>query len=621
VAAAMAQAMHAGEPDGVGIWCDASVGVALAQRQLSVRERFAPVKQPAVSSCGRYVLACEGEVYNVDELIVALRAAGRTPADACDAHVIVEAVAAWGLESALGRLNAVFVGALWDRESRALHLFRDRFGMHPLYWSETGGLFLFASALKALRACADFSPALDRDSLAAFLRRRGMPGPHTIYRGVRMLEPGSILSIEAKGTATIRSYWVLEEIVRAGQAERFAGSPAEAMDRFDGLLRDAVARRAGNASVGVFLSGGIDSAALLAVLQAVAPDRALSFSAGFHEPGYDETEHARAVARHLGVRHEAFYVSASHAGELIPRLPDIYDEPMADISQIPTYFLAKLARQEVSFAITGDGAESFDVSNQYLSVDALLRHLRRLPRPACQAATMLVRHMPAAFLSRIPASLPTALQPLRIADKLRLLARMVAGDAEDRHRLTASYWQDPDELVIDGREPPGLTGNPRLAADIPNAAERMQYIGMMTILSDCLLTKVERAASAVDLRIRMPFLDHRLVEFGWSLPAHMKQQGGTNKWLLLQILHRYVPPAIVDRPKMGFDVPMGNWLRGPLRDWAEGLLAERRLTAEGIFNPRPIRQRWREHLEGRRNWQGSLWVILMFQAWKERWLP
>jgi asparagine synthase (glutamine-hydrolysing) len=622
MAGAMAAAMHLRGPEGGESWCDGAMGVALTHRGRSAADGRVPARQPLASSCGRYVVACEGEVYDAGEVISDLRAAGRSLAAPCDAGLILEAISVWGPEAGLRRLNGKFAGALWDLERRVLRLFRDRHGMCPLYWTETGGLFLFASELKGMRAIADFRPALDRDVVAAYLRRRCVPGPYTIYHGVSMLAPGSILTVDAHAQVTTQRYWSLEDAVQAGQSSRFAGSEAEASEQLDQLLRDAVARRSGTGSVGVFHSGGIDSAMLLAMQHVVAPGRALSFAVGFKERGFDEASHAGAVARHIGVKHEAIYLSPDHARELIPRLPDIYDEPMADVSQIPTYFLARLARESVSAAFTGDGGdEFFGGYEQYLRPSDLLAYVRRLPPAIQPLARRLIPQLTSLFGSRLSKALPTAIQPPRYRDKLILLMRLLTGDTDDAFRMMGSYWHDPDGMVIGGREPANLAKDPRIKSLISDPVERMKFHFGTAILSNSTLTKVDRATSAAGLEFRLPLLDNRLVDFGWALPAHMKLRGSTDKWLLRQVLYRYVPPALVDRPKMGFDVPMGLWLRGPLRDWAETLLAENRLQAEGIFHPRLIRERWREHLAGRRNWQGPLWVILMFQAWKARWLP
>jgi asparagine synthase (glutamine-hydrolysing) len=620
--AGMSDSMRMRGPDDSGAWHDPAAGVGLAHRLLSVADRIPPANQPLVSACGRYVLACEGEVYNADELTAELGTGRRALPGASDPSLILDSIAAWGLEATLKRLNAMFAGALWDREQHALHLFRDRLGLRPLYWTEAGGTFLFASAIRAFRTFPEFEPELDRDSVAAFLRRHAVPGPYTIYRGVRMLQPGSILSIDAASPPQVRRYWSLEDVVRAGRANRFAGTDAEAIDQADNLLRDAVQRRTGGKPVGVFLSGGIDSSMLLAQLQAVMPGQAHSFSIGFHEPGFDEAVPAKAVARHIGAIHDELYVTAAHARDLIPRLPEIFDEPMADIAQIPVFLASQLARRSVPVAFGGDGGdEFFGRYEQRLEQDDLLRHLHHLPPLARRPAAALIHAIPPAVWARFSKAVPTALRPPRLRDKLAMLARLFAGDAEDAYRMMGSYWHSPDAIVIGGREPASLRKDPRIRKLFPDDAELIKYLGTTTTMADSGVVKFERAASTVGLEMRTPLLDHRLADLTWAMPPSMKQRGGTDKWLLRQVLERYVPPALTHRPKMGLDVPIGLWLRGPLRDWAESLLGERRLLSEGIFRPGLIRACWRAHLAERRNWGGPLWNVLMFQAWKERWLP
>jgi asparagine synthase (glutamine-hydrolysing) len=618
----MAEALRSRGPDGSGLWHDPDAGIALAHRLLSVADRFPPIAQPLVSSCGRYVLVCDGEIYNAEEMIPEVIATGRALSNYSDAAVLLESMAAWGPEAALRRLNTMVAGTLWDSERRELYLFRDRFGIRPLYWTEADGLFLFASNVKAFRACADFVPGLDCDTLSAYLRRRCVPGPYSIYRNVRMLEPGSILSLGAGSEAEIRPYWRLEEAVRTGRTNRFAGSEADAADRLDQLLGDVVARRTGGGPVGVFLSGGVDSSILLAKLQSIMPGGAHSFSIGFHERSYDEARQAAAVARHMGATHDALYLSSSDARDLIPRLPEIYDEPMADVAQIPVFYAAKLASRSVHAVFSGDGGdEFFSAYEQYLDLADLLRHLHHLPPFTRRPVEALLRAMPAGLWACFPKALPTALQPQRLTDKIAMLARLFKADATGAYRMMGSYWQNPDSLVIGGRERPDLSMDSKVESFIPDAAERMKYLITLTTTTDGAMPKSDRAGSAAGLEIRMPLMDHRLADFSWTLPPSMKLRGQTNKWLLRQVLYRYVPPTLVDRPKSGLDVPIGQWLRGPLREWAETLLDEKRLTAEGVFRPGPIRIRWQEHLTGHRNWGGPLWIILMFQSWKERWLP
>ena len=595
-----------------GAWDDAAAGFAFACCG-------AQENQPIVSSCSRFVLACDGEMYNGGALARQLRDCGRQVTDCSTARVLVEAAAASGICTALQRLDGGVAGALWDKERRALYLFCDRFGRQPLYWHASAGTILFASELKALPAYPGFSAELDRDVVAAYLRYRYVPGPATVYRGAQRLEPGTVLAIEADGRQTLLRYYSLEEVVIAGQSNRFAGDADEATAELERLLGRAMSRRLASEPAGVFLSGGIDSSLLLALGQSIAPGSVRSFAAGFREAGYDEAVHASAVASHLSATHDSLYVSGNDIRDIVPTLAGVCDEPLADASLLPSCLLARLAGLSVKAAITGDGAESFGVYNRYLSLSALERYVDRLPAPARGALKALIGATPMLPWSRIPAELPIAAQPVNFAEKARLLARLLTSDAEGAYRMSVSYWHDPGAVVIGAREPAFPATN--LKDVISDNAERLEYLGMASIMPGCILPKIARTAAASGLAIRSPFLDEQLVAFGWSLPCAMKLKAGVNKWLLLRLLHRYVPAALVDRPKAGFDVPLGSWLRGPLRDWAEALLGEERLSAEGIFRPAPIRRLWRQHLEGRRNWQSPLWVILVFQAWKQRWLP
>lgn len=618
----MGEALAQRAPQEASHWTDTAAGVALIQRGGALADRYPPPTSLLQSSCRRFVLACEGEVYNASALAAELRQAGRVLAGQSDLEVIVEGTAAWGIEATARRLNGAFAAAIWDCQSRSLHLLRDRLGMRPLHWAATPAAFLFAAELKALRACRLFHAELDRDIVASFLRRRCMPGPHTIYRSARMLEPGAILSLAGEGEPVIHRYWSLAESAEAGQSNRFAGSKAEAASRLEKLLLDAVRSRQGSEPIGVFLSGGIDSSTMLAMLKAGQGPAPRSYSVGFYEETYNEADHAGAVARHLGIEHSALYVSPDHARDLIPRLPEIYDEPMADVSQIPTYFLSRLARRDVSVAVTGDGGdELFGGYERYLQATDFRRWTGWMPRALRATAESAIRILPADRWTQLASLLPRRVRPGHLGDRLHTAARLLALDDDGIYRLIVSYWRDPQVLVPGAREPPGLADDPAIRAFIPGFVERMQYFDSLTILPDGALTKVDRAASAAGLAIRMPFLDPALVDFSWTLPPAFKLRGRVNKWLLRQLLYRHVPPAILQRPKMGFDVPIGAWLRGSLRDWAEDLLDEQRLRREGVFDPAPIRAIWREHLAERRNRQGPIWVVLMFQAWKQRWLP
>jgi asparagine synthase (glutamine-hydrolysing) len=621
--ARMTETLHHRGPDDGGTWSDAAAGLALGFRRLSIIDLSPAGAQPMVSACGRFVIVYNGEIYNTDELRAELRPLGRAFRGHSDTEVILEGMAHWGVEATTRRLNGMFAIALWDRAERRLSLIRDRLGIKPLYWAEFGGQIMFGSELKALRCLDDWPVELDRDCLTAYLRRRYLPGPGTIYRGVNKLPPGSILSVSSKGEAGIELYWKLEDVALAGLAQRFSGDAAESVDQLDALLGDTVRRTmVSDVPLGVFLSGGIDSSTVAALMQAGSMKAIRSFSIGFGEKAYDEAQYAAAVARHLGTDHTELYVSPQDALDLIPHLPEMCDEPLANVAAIPMHLLSRLTRRHVTVALSGDGGdELFGGYGRYFQAADLWRRLQRFPPSLRRLAQAVIHALPAPAWTGLSQMLPARFRPPHLGDKLYMLDRVLTGKPGDVYRLITSYWQDPEALVPGGREASDLAGDTRIAALFPDFTERMQFIDTSTILRDSLLAKVDRAAMAVGLEVRLPLLDHRVVAFSWSLPPAMKIRGRTSKWALRQVLHRYVPRELVERPKMGFDVPIGAWLRGPLRDWAENLLDEKRLKAEGVLNPEPIRRYWQEHQAGRRDRGNALWIVLMFQAWKQRWMP
>jgi len=615
---AMADALLHRGPDAGDVWADAEAGIALGHRRLSIIDLSPAGAQPMVSSCGRFVVSYNGEVYNADLLKTELEAAGRKFRGHCDTEVMVEGFAVWGVEATIKRLIGMFALALWDRQERALYLVRDRLGIKPMYWIETDDQLLFGSELKALRAVKDWAPALDRDAVAAYLRFAYVPASRGIYQGVRQLAPGTILVARAGKPVEICEFWSLDDVARKGQADRFAGSEDEAVHILDALLGDAVKRRMiSDVPLGAFLSGGIDSSTVLALMQKSSNRPVRSFSIGFHEKGFDEAPHAARVAKHLGTDHTELYVAPGHALEVIPRLPEMYDEPFADASQIPTFLVSEMTRQHVTVALSGDGGdELFAGYTRYFRSEAVRRVLDAVPQGARGLAAAAVKSVAPSTWSALGSwAMP------QFGDRVHKLAGALAGTPADFYRLMVTHWDNPDAIVRRGFEPKGLLWDERLVERVPDPVERMQYLDTLTYLPDDILTKVDRASMAVSLEARVPLLDHRVVEFSWRLRPALKASGGIGKRILRRVLDRYVPKALIDRPKMGFGVPIDSWLRGPLKDWAENLLDERRLAAEDVFNPAPIRAKWREHLSGERNWQYPLWTVLMFQAWKERWLP
>jgi asparagine synthase (glutamine-hydrolysing) len=620
----MTQSLHHRGPDGGDVWSDGASQVALGHRRLSIIDLSSAGAQPMVSACGRFVISYNGEVYNADELRPELQAAGRQFRGHSDTEVIVEGVAVWGVEPTIRRLIGMFAMALWDRKEERLYLVRDRLGIKPVYWGDVEGRFFFGSELKALRAEPRWSPALDLGALAAYLRFGYVPAPLTVYRGINKLPPGTILTARKGHPPAITAYWSLDEIARQGQSARFSGSEDEAVDALDELLRDAVKRRmVADVPLGALLSGGIDSSAVVALMQAASNRRVRTFSIGFRESGYDEAPDAAAVAEHLGTEHTELYVSPRHALEVVPQLPAMYDEPFADSSQVPTYLVSKMTREHVTVALSGDGGdELFGGYTRYFRGPALWQAINATPRPLRALAACGIEALPPATWSTVGKLIPKGRRPAQFGDKMHKLARLLGGepDASPFYQQIVSQWIDPTILLPDAVEPPSLYQDPGVRTLIPDFVERMQYLDTRTYLPDDILTKVDRASMATALEVRVPLLDHRVVAFSWTLPPAMKVGSGIGKRLLRRVLYRYVPRALVERPKMGFAMPIQGWLRRELRDWAETLLDERRLAREGIFNPGPIRARWREHLDQTQNWDSQLWVVLMFQAWKERWL-
>jgi len=618
---AMTDSMPHRGPDSSGYWHDEAAGVALGHRRLSIVDLSAAGHQPMVSADGRWVLTYNGEIYNADELRPALEARGVRFRGHSDTEVLVEACALWGVEATLPRLIGMFAFALWDSRERCLYLVRDRLGIKPLYWGWFGNLLLFGSELKALRAHAGWTPEIDRDSVASFMRHNYVPGPWTIYRGISKLAPGGVVVFRPGLAPEVKAFWSLADVAADGLANRAAMSDGEATDALESLLSDAVRRRmVADVPLGAFLSGGIDSSTVAALMQANATRPVRTFSIGFHEQGYNEAQHAKEVAAHLGTDHTELYVDPAHARDVIPRLADMFDEPFADSSQIPTFLVSEMTRRHVTVALSGDGGdELFAGYNRYFQAMTLFPVLDRVPAPCRAAVSAIIRMLPPPAWTALFGLVPDRWRPPQPGDRMHKLAGILTQSLDDYYRYLVSHWQAPDQLVPGAAEHRGLLWDRSVVDSVKDPIERMQYLDTLTYLPDDILTKVDRASMAVSLEARVPLIDHRVVAFAWSLPLSQKVRDGKGKWLLRQVLARHVPSKLIDRPKMGFGVPIDGWLRGPLRDWAENLLGERRLAAEGFFNPAMVREKWTQHLSGRVNHQYLLWDVLMFQAWKERW--
>lgn len=624
----MANAITYRGPDDYGFWSNPECGVGLAHRRLSIVDLSPAGHQPMVSASARYVIVFNGEIYNHMDLRRDVEGQGHAPVwrGHSDTETLLAAFDAWGVEETLKRCIGMFAIALWDRERHVLTLARDRIGEKPLYYGWLGqgesAVFLFGSELKSLRAHPSFRAPINRNALALYLRHNYIPAPHSIYEGVHKLPPGCMLSVSLdRREPQIQSYWSALQVVHdGGESRRQHRSPQEAVDELEVLLKSAVAKQmVADVPLGAFLSGGIDSSAIVALMQAQSSRPVKTFTIGFHEAGYNEAEHAKAVAKHLGTDHTELYVTPQEAMAVIPRLPAIYDEPFADSSQIPTFLVSNLARQHVTVSLSGDaGDELFSGYTRYTVATNVWRKLSRIPVPLRKVAAGSITALSPETWSTLAGWLPSPRFKQRFGDKLHKGAGVLGSTSIDGlyHGLV-SHWHDPAQLVVGGHEPPTLLTAGRPELDGLEAVERMMALDLLTYLPDDILTKVDRAAMAVSLESRVPMLDHRVVEFAWRLPQSLKQRDGVGKWVLRQVLYRHVPQALIDRPKMGFGVPIDTWLRGPLRDWAEALLDESRLRREGYFRPEQIRQKWLEHLDGSRNWAYHLWDVLMFQSWQE----
>lgn len=637
----MAKTLRHRGPDDVGVWVDESKGVALGHTRLSVIDLTSEGHQPMVSPSGRYVITYNGEVYNFKELRCELESKDYVFRGSSDTEVILACFEEWGVELAIEKFNGMFVFALWDRSDLKLHLVRDRLGIKPLYFGWIDNSFFFSSELKVLQRYPDFRPEINRDSLALYLRYNYVPAPHSIYKKIFKLLPGCILTIPRSGLSYDANfspfpkkdvdiigpkyYWSHEEKIEIAHDNPFTGSEAEAVEYLDHLLQDSVRMRmVADVPLGAFLSGGIDSSTVVALMQKQSERQVKTFTIGFENDEYDEAKYASAIAEHLGTKHTDLYVTPHEAMEVIPALPQLYDEPFSDSSQIPTSLISHLARQHVTVSLSGDGGdELFGGYTRHFTCESIWRRIGwiapSLRRSFASTLTLISPAQWTRFFQKFGFLIPRKRRVSMPGDKIYKLARVLKQNSpEEIYTSLVSHWQEPASIVSGATEPDTIHTIYDHGSVFPDYSQRLMYLDTITYLPDDILVKVDRASMGVGLEARVPLLDHRIVEFAWRLPTSMKIRSGEGKWILRQVLDKYVPKELMERPKTGFSVPIDEWLRGPLRDWAEDLLDEKRLRDENLFTPKPIRKKWQEHLSGRGNWQYDLWDVLMFQSWNKQ---
>lgn len=640
----MIHSMRHRGPDSSGVWHDENAGIGLGHARLAIVDLSPGGAQPMRSPDGRYTICYNGEVYNFPAIRQELEDAGMAPQwnGASDTEVMLAAFQAWPFEEALERFIGMFAFALWDAHEQTLTLSRDRLGIKPMYFGFQQDTLLFGSELKPLREHPSWRGGLDFTALGAYFQRAYVPAPYSIYKDVFKLLPGAYVrfnreDLKARRIPVVKRYWRLEERALEGLAVPFEGSESEVADELERLLSDAVGlRMVADVPLGAFLSGGIDSSTVVALMQAQSSSPVRTFSIGSRSKDYDEAHEAVKVARHLGTQHTELYVEPEEAQKVIPQLPVMYDEPYADYSQIPTYLVSKLAREQVTVSLSGDGGdELFGGYNRYLQAPRLWRNMQRLPRPMRKSIALAMQHGGEAILGNAyllaEPLLPAKKRIPLFRDKLQKISNALpASTPTDIFYSLTSYWRSQEDILNDGPSPIPLLGTGAPASpfqvhpaqpDVPDTvapfASWMMGADQHTYLPDDILTKLDRASMAVSLEGRVPLLDHRVVEFAWRTPLEMKlgRAGGIGKRILRQVLYRHVPRELVDRPKQGFDVPLDKWLQGPLQDWGADLLSERRIREQGVLNPKTVTKAWKAHQSGKRNMIDQLWITLMFQAW------
>ena len=627
----MAGSLHHRGPDDQGEWSDDNLGLGLCHTRLSILDLSSAGHQPIISSSGRYIMVYNGEIYNHLSLRKELQK--RHPdhqwRGTSDTETLLACIELWGMKQALQKTRGMFAIALWDCQEKQLYLARDRYGEKPLYYGWQNDSFLFGSELKALKMHPNFKGEINRDALNLFIKYSYIQAPYSIYEGIYKLEPGTYLCLNVETykknkekNLNYEVYWSLKETSQNSLASSYSYDEKSAISQLDELLSNVIKEQMiSDVPLGSFLSGGIDSSTITAIMQAQSNRPVETFTIGFNEQGYDEAKCAKAISKHLGTRHEEFYVSPQEALDVIPLLPKLYDEPFADISQIPTFLLAKLTKQKVTVALSGDaGDEILGGYNRYVGVEKTWKLIKNLPSPLRKKIKKsffaLASKKSNNKLTEMLEFLPDRFQFSLASDKINKVMNSIdAKNKEDIFLRILKSVEETENLVLKGREPKIILNEKDTWPEFENFEHQMMYLDAITYLPNDILVKVDRAAMGVSLETRVPFLDPRVTEFAWGLPLNMKLRDSKGKWILHQLLSKYIPADLLDRPKMGFSVPIEDWLRGPLKNWAEDLLSEKRLNSEGYFNTYEIRKKWMEHITGKRDWSKLLWNVLMFQAW------